>query len=265
MLRTGDIVTAADLDGKNLTDEQKASLQSKLTEEFQHKLRQKLTSFDDINKSIRFFNIIHSKLDDKVIDFTYFNAPGFDFFDSMGNWNKNAKNIKENTIVNCDGLNFTPFYDVMCAKINAVLYPEILHENDGLTDKEKLILSAVVDEIQSEMSRKYVPDSSKIQLNDILCSVIIDEMIFQATYSAVKNVLPELDFLIAIPASFESVDISAQPLPPIIELTTDIKPLDPLPSTINPHLMFNGKANQHKSNKSTSNTNDDHGCKCVLF
>jgi len=258
VLRTETNANTFDWDGKNLTDEQKA-LQSKMTEEFQYKLRKKLTSFDEINTSIRFFNIIHSQLDDKVIDFTYFNAPGFDFFDSKGKWNENAGNIKENTVISCDGLNFMPHYETMCAKINGVLYPEILDGNDNLTDKEKLILSAVVDQIQSEMSRKYMSDTSR--LDDILNSLMIDEMIFKATCSSVRNILPELGSLIAIPANFESVDIAIEQFPfPTVPLDS---PIEPLPSSANPHFMFSGKSNQ---NKSASKMNDDQvGCKCRLF
>lgn len=155
--------------------------QQKFTSHFQYLLSKKLSSFSEISHSIKAFKLIH--INGKAVGLRECDELGIDLFDEHGNWNKHAANIDENT---------TLLFDALWDRVNDILYPNILDETYQISDKEKIILCALVYEIQTDLINTYL-FNNKI---DTEAALDIRYRIFTAAHDAVANTLPSLKIML---------------------------------------------------------------------
>lgn len=177
-----------------LSEQQRDQL-NEITAEIKNELQIRLLKYSSINLSIRNFSLVHAN--GEALDLGSCKIPGRDFFDEMGNWNLNASEIDENKT--------SPAYDEMCARINEILYPNILNGSENLSDKEKMILCALIYEIQTSIWKKYMPDMKNCFTEEsIQAEKAVKEIIYRAIHDAVAHFIPNLKSYLSISASSEN-------------------------------------------------------------
>lgn len=174
-----------------LSDEQNSFLDL-IVIEIRNELLKNLSSYSAINKSIRDFNLIHTG--EKVLDLESCKKKGHDFFDETGKWNKQAEKIDENLLVIDDqGNEDYPLYDLMQNRVNEILYPNILSKNEVLSDKERIILCALIYSIQTKISEKYLPDMRTCKTVESVRRVQdLQEIIYKAVNVAAASCISEI-------------------------------------------------------------------------
>lgn len=95
-------------------------------------------------------------------------------------WNKQACNVSENS----------PEILLTC---NDMLYPNVLTGNENLSDKEKIVLCALIYVIQTRILEKYTPDMRYCNTNERVQEVQnLRELIYTAVKDATVSCLPEI-------------------------------------------------------------------------
>lgn len=152
--------------------------QEKFTAHFYSLLTKKLSSYDEINHSIKAFQLI--RINGKTVGLKECDELGINLFDDNGNWNKEAALLMDE-------------FDFLLERVNEMLYPNILEKKNTLSDKEKLILCALVHEIQSYLNTTYLCNKPQ----DIESAQKIREQIYEAAHKAVARKIPSLASIIA--------------------------------------------------------------------
>ena len=151
--------------------------QEKFTTHFDSLLTKKLSNYSDISHSIKAFQLIH--INGKTVGLKECDELGINLFDDNGNWSKEAALIDA--------------FDFLLERVDDVLYPNILEKKNTLSDKEKLILCALVHEIQSNLNTTYLFNTP----HDIESAKKIRGQIYEAAHKAVARKLPSLARIIA--------------------------------------------------------------------
>jgi hypothetical protein len=155
--------------------------QQKFTSHFYYLLSKKLSSFSEISHSIKAFQLIH--LNGKAVGLRECEELDINLFDEHGNWNNNTVSIDENK---------APLFDDLWERVDDILYPNILEQTVSLSDKEQIILCALVYEIQTDLINTYL-FNNKI---DTEAALVIRQKIFKAAHDAVATTLPSLKMLL---------------------------------------------------------------------
>lgn len=153
----------------------------RLTLQFKEELINRLSNIEAINNSIKEFELIHFNGTAIGLEYPLLNDT---LFDEKGNWNRHV-NVDEN---GCPDM-----FEMLCRRIDDILYPNLLSEEDQLTFKEKMVLCALVYEIQTQCFSTGIPAIFNFNSTQAVQELQhLRELIYTAAQNAVRSVLPYL-------------------------------------------------------------------------